>query len=204
MKISDLIARYEEKNEIKSYEKLIEEVSYLSREIIIGDIEDDSGIDVTMFIRFCNKIDNERNIPLEEREPIKLIIDSNGGSLSSCFTIIDAISTSITPVYTIVIGCAYSAGLFIAISGHKRFCYSKSSFLFHEGGLTSGGYMDANKFKNFADFYKRTLKELKTIMLQYTAINEEWYKENQNEDIWLNAQEAKNLGMVDEILTVYK
>ena len=45
--------------------------------------------------------------------------------------------------------------------------------------------------KTLLIFYKRTLKELKTIMLQYTAINEEWYKENQNEDIWLNAQEAK-------------
>lgn len=43
----------------------------------------------------------DRGIPVEERTPIKLYINSPGGSVTDGFGLIDAIITSKTPVYTI-------------------------------------------------------------------------------------------------------
>ena len=102
-----------------------------------------------------------------------------------------------TPVYTIVIGSAYSAGFFISIAGHKRYAYPLSSFLYHEGSATNGG--TANQFQNFSEFYKKQLKQLKEHTLNCTKISEELYEEKKRDDWWLDANEALELGVIDEI-----
>ena len=102
-----------------------------------------------------------------------------------------------TPVYTINTGTAYSGGFFIFIAGHKRFAYPLSSFLFHEGSVGNGG--TASQFANFAAFYKTQLKQLKQVVLKYTKIDEDKYKEIQKDDFWLTANEALELGVCDII-----
>ena len=169
-----------------------------NREILIGDIEPEIGIGAETFIRFWNKYDDENNIPIEEREPIKLYIDSNGGDLTAAFTIIDSIILSKTPVYTINVGAAYSGGFFIFITGHKRFAYPLSTFLYHEG--STGNVADAGKFRNFADFYNKELNMLKDLTLKYTKFTPEFYEEKKKDDLWLTAKEALDLGVCDEIL----
>lgn len=168
------------------------------RQILVGDIDADIGIGVENYIRFWNDYDNENNIPIEERKPIRLYIDSNGGDLTASFTIIDAIRLSKTPVYTINVGAAYSGGFFIFIAGHKRFAYPLSTFLYHEG--STGNVADAGKFRNFADFYDKELEMLKELTLKYTKFTPEFYEEKKRDDLWLTAQEALDLGVCDEIL----
>lgn len=96
--------------DIKNFEDLINLDGAIKREIYIGDIQYGLGSTVDGYIRFWNNYDNKHNIPIEERKPILLYIDSNGGSLTDTFTIIDAIKLSKTPIWTIVTGCAYSGG----------------------------------------------------------------------------------------------
>ena len=93
-------------------------------------------------------VDDEAKIPVEERKPIKIYIQSPGGMLTSTFTMIDSIKLSKTPVYTIAMGETYSGGFFTFLAGHKKFAYPHASFLYHEGATANGG--DANKFRNFA------------------------------------------------------
>ena len=112
---------------------------------------------------------------------------------------INAIKLSKTPVYTINIGAAYSGGFFIFLAGHKRFAYELSSFLFHEGSTGTSG--DAGKFRNFADFYKKELDKLKSIVLKYTKISDEEYEKHIKDDWWFTADEAIKYGICDEILT---
>ena len=140
-------------DDIKDFNKVLEVSDALNRTIIVEDIDEESGVVAENLIRFWNRYDEENEIPGEERQPIKIYIDSPGGYLTSTFTIIDAIRLSKTPVWTINIGCAYSGGFFIFIAGHKRIAYPTSSFLYHEGGSSVSG--DANKFQNQADFYKK-------------------------------------------------
>lgn len=187
--------------DIKDFNKILEISDTLNRTIIIEEIDEESGVVAESLIRFWNKYDEENKIPIEERKPIKIYIDSPGGYLTSTFTIVDSIRLSKTPVWTINIGCAYSGAFFIFISGHKRIAYPLSSFLYHEGGGAASG--DANKFQNQADFYKRQRQKLKQLTLKYTKITEEQYNEHIKDDWWLFSEEAIDLGIADEIATEF-
>ena len=156
-----------------------------------------TGEGIEAFIRFFNQLDDENEIPIKDRMPIKIYVDSGGGDLSATLTIIDAIKMSKTPIWTINIGCAYSGGFFAFIAGHKRIAYEHSTFLYHEGSTMNGG--DAGKFRNFAEFYDKQLQMLKNITLKYTKISDELYESKKRDDWWLTTDEALELGICDEI-----
>lgn len=187
--------------DVKDFNKILEIADTLNRTIIIEEIDEESGVVAESLIHFWNRYDEENEIPIEERKPIKIYIDSPGGYLTSTFTIMDSIKLSKTPVWTINIGCAYSGGFFIFICGHKRIAYPTSSFLYHEGNGSVSG--DANKFQNQADFYKKQRQRLKEFTLKYTKITEEQYNEHIKDDWWLFADEAIELGIADEIATEF-
>ena len=180
-----------------SFDQIVDFIHCSNRIMYLGDITEGVGSAMDSMIRFWNYEDNKNNIPIEERQPIKIYIDSNGGSLVDTFTMIDSISMSKTPVYTICTGSAYSGGFFTFIAGHKRFAYPLSSFLYHEGSTGNAG--DAGKFRNFAAFYEKVLKQLKDITIKYTKITEEEYEKHIKDDWWFTADEALKYGICDEI-----
>lgn len=198
MKTSTLIKQlYDSAKTNYDFCDIIDLSNGLNRNIVLTDIDASIGDSVNSYIQFFNRIDQEKKIDVNKRTPIKIYIDSNGGNLEACFTIIDAITMSKTPVWTINIGKAYSAGFFIFITGHKRFAYPNSSFLFHEG--STGIYQDANKFKNYADFYKQQLEQLRAITLEHTQIEPEEYDKHVKDDWWFNVDEALKYGVTDKI-----
>ena len=184
-------------SELKSLEDVSATKDYIDRVMILNGIDEIFAESVCHLIRFWNKWDE--GIPIEERKPIKLFIDSPGGWLEGALMIADAIRLSKTPVYTINMGMAYSGGLLVFITGHRRFCYPSASFLFHEGSTDTGG-MDAGKFRNFADFYDQSILRMKGYFLKYTDMTEELYQEKYRDDWWFFAEEAIELGFCDEIL----
>ena len=140
-------------------------------------------------------LDKDKN----EVEPIKIYIDSWGGSLIDGFEIIDAIRTSEVPVYTYVTGAAYSCGLMIALAGDKRFAYPHSSFLLHEGSVGSE-IQDAHKFKKYAEFYNIQLKQMKDYILERSNLTEAEYDTMSKDDNWFTADQALEKGFIDEVI----
>ena len=193
--LSSLVENVQE--DAKSFEDILSLDNSLDRHLYVADIESGIGSTIDSMIRFWNRRDEEEGLNIEERKPIKIYIDSCGGSLTDAFTIIDSIRMSKTPVITIATGCAYSAGFFIFISGHKRIAYPHASFLYHEGSATNGG--TASQFRNFADFYDIQLTQLKQIVLDYTDIDEDEYNKHKKDDWWITAEDAINYGIADEI-----
>lgn len=189
------------KEDIRGFEEVINLDGAANREVYIGDIVAGTGQTIEGYIRFWNRYDDMHKIPVDKRVPIKVYINSGGGLLGDTMTIIDAIEMSVTPVWTINTGAAYSGGFFSFIAGHKRIAYKHSTFLYHEGATGSSG--DAGKFRNFADFYAKQLDQLKDITLKYTDMSEEYYKEHQRDDLWLTAIEALELGVCDEIAEAF-
>ena len=193
--LSSLVENVQE--DAKSFEDILNLDNSLDRHLYVADIESGIGSTIDSMIRFWNRRDEEEGLNIEERKPIKIYIDSCGGSLTDAFTIIDSIRMSKTPVITIATGCAYSAGFFIFISGHKRIAYPHASFLYHEGSATNGG--TASQFRNFADFYDIQLTQLKQIVLDHTDIDEDEYNKHKKDDWWMTAEDAINYGIADEI-----
>lgn len=200
-KLSELILELEnnKEKEVKSFDQLVEYYQCLNdRNLLIGPIDYEIAIAVDSVIRFWNRADEEANIPVNNRKPIKIYLNSPGGFLTATFTMIDAIKMSKTPVYTIAIGEAYSGGFFTFLAGHKRYAYPHASFLYHEGATANGG--DANKFRNFAKFYEVQLEQLKQVVLNNSKVTEEEYDKHIKDDWWLTAEEALEYGIVDEII----
>ena len=186
---------------MKTFEDIINIKGALRREIYLYDIECGIGATVDGYIKFWNEYDKTHNIPVEEREPIKIYIDSCGGSMTDTFTIIDAIRMSTTPVITIALGCVYSGGFFAFISADKRLAYPHASFLFHEGSNSTSG--TSGQFENSAKFYKKQLEQLKKLVLERTNISEEEYKEIHKDDVWYTVDEGIEKGFVDGLVTEY-
>lgn len=198
-KISELIKQLlDSKKDSYDFVDIIDLDNALNRHLHLGEIDTAVADSVDSYIRFWNRMDNEEEIPKEKREPIKIYIDSQGGDLMGSFTIIDTIKNSETPVWTINIGMAYSGGFFVFLAGHHRISYANASFLFHEGSTAQWG--DANKFNNFADFYKRILKRLKNHVINNSKISEEEYEKHIKDDWWITPEEALEHGICDEII----
>ena len=197
--LDDLIGAVSDnvKDDIKTFEDLINIDGALNREIYLYDINAGTGTSIDGYIRFWNAYDDKKNIPAEKRTPIKIYIDSCGGSLTDTLTIIDAIKLSKTPVWTICLGTAYSGGFFTFICGHKRIAYPHASFLFHEGSTSTGG--TSGQFENYTSFYKKQLDQLKELVLENTKITEEEYISIKRDDIWYDTKEGIEKGFIDEI-----
>jgi ATP-dependent Clp protease protease subunit len=99
-----------------------------SRILSIGDIEVDN---VNEIIEVIYDI-NEEDIKKSQKDPIKLIVNSPGGDVYHGFALVDVISNSATPIYTICHGMAMSAALIVYAAGHKRFASKRATFMYHE------------------------------------------------------------------------
>ncbi len=164
---------------------------------ISNEITPELGTEIVRQIRMWNCIDDFDGIEPEDREPIRIYIDTPGGDIYAVFSIISAIQISITPVHTYTYGCGYSGGFFIGISGHKRIGFPHSSYLFHEGMTLDAG--DAHKFLQHTDFYKLQLKKLEDITVNSTKITHEDYESHRKDDWFFSASEALHYGIIDEI-----
>jgi ATP-dependent Clp protease protease subunit len=205
-KIHKLIERLLDKEDekVKDFSYLLNLSNQLSREVPISDVIDEEiGDAVESIIRFWNKLDDDMGTPISEREPIKVYINTPGGSLHATLTMVDAIRMSKTPVYTINTGTAFSGGFFIFISGHMRYSYPHATFLFHEGSTGGGGPQDAGKFRNYASFYDKMLEQLKDLTIENTKITEEEYSKHKLDDWWIFPKEAMELGICDEIISEF-
>lgn len=185
------------KEDVKNFDDLVNLDGALKREVYLYDISLGTGSTIDGYIRFWNQFDNSHNIPIKERKPIKIYIDSCGGSLTDTLTIIDSIKLSKTPIYTICVGTAYSGGFFVFISGHKRIAYPHASFLFHEGSTGTSG--TSGQFENYTAFYRKQLNQLEQIVLKNTSISEEEYKNIKKDDIWYDTIDGIEKGFIDEI-----
>lgn len=180
-------------------EATLQNFAFRERSIFLTDeITQEHANSVFEVIRFWNGLDDMDEIPTDEREPIKIYINTPGGDLDATFSIIGSIKTSKTPVWTITTGTGYSGGFFIGVCGHKRFGYPYSSYLFHEGSSIDGG--DAHKFLQRTDFYKRQLQRLKNLVVNNTKISSEEYEDYRKDDWFMEPQEALNYGVIDEIV----
>lgn len=196
LSLFDLVSDPECQTDVRN---ALDNFEYYTRTIYLeGEISIAKATAVHRLITFYNKIDSTENVPVENRTPIKIYLNSEGGDLDAGFSIISSIKLSATPVYTYNIGRAWSCAFFILIAGDKRFGVPHSTYLFHEGSC--GNMQDAHKYINHTNFYVRQLKDLRKIVLDNTQITEEEYDSHIKDDWWLDADEAYMYDIIDEII----
>lgn len=160
-----------------------------------GDI-DESIMDLSKLILKCNRED--KDIPVEDRKPIKIFISSCGGLLDETMALVKLIGISKTPVYTIDACYAYSAASLILISGHKRYAMPGTKCLFHSGsGGTSGTF---DQVQAATEDYKKMVKQMQDYIMSRTNIEQKLFNKKKAYDWYLDADEMLEKGVVDEIV----
>ena len=130
--------------------------------------------------------------------PIYLHINSYGGCVFSAFNIIDVIESCSVPIYSIVEGCAASAGTLMSVVCDKKFIRKNSYMLIHQ--LSSGcwGKMCEieDEVENLTDF----MDKIKKIYMDNTKIPKKELTELLKHDLWLNSDKCLKYNLADEIM----
>lgn len=187
---------------ITSFSEYVDLNSSSSREIYISTITPQIAETVDKTIRMWNRIDDTEMVEWGKRIPIKLYINSTGGDFNSMLTIMDIIKLSKTPVYTINTGVVHKEAFFIFITGHQRYAYPKSSFVY-ERDLKHLDEEDRS-LDNYIAFYERQLAEIKDVILEKTKITENEYNKHLKGTWWMTAEDAQKLRICNEVLNAYQ
>lgn len=141
----------------------------------------------------------DKGIPVEKRKPILLYISSIGGETISGMSIVSAVQTSKTPIYTINIGQCSSIALVAFLSGHKRYAMPNSVFLMHEG--FSGSYDSTSKAKETIYFFANEYEDvIKDFIISQTSLSKKEYEKRYKDEWYFLPTVAKKYGFTDYII----
>ena len=140
---------------------------------------------------------------LESEDPkkdIQIYINSPGGSVSAGLAIYDTMQYIKPDVSTICIGRAASMGAFLLTSGAKgkRFALPNADVMIHQplGGVQG----QASDIEIEAKEILKFKKELYTIISNHSHQSYEKVYQDSDRNYWMTAEEAKEYGMIDQIL----
>lgn len=145
---------------------------------------------------------------LEAEDPekdVQLYINSPGGSVTAGLAIYDTMQFIRPSVATICIGQAASAAALLLAAGTtgKRYALPNSRVLIHQpsmGGLSG----QATDIDIHAREILRMRANLNEIMAKHTGQSMEKIERDVERDFWMNAEQAQEYGMVDEIIFKHK
>lgn len=141
---------------------------------------------------------------LEGEDPekdIHLYINSPGGSVSAGLAIYDTMQYIKCDVSTICIGMAASMGSFLLSGGKKgkRYALPNAEIMIHQP--LGGAQGQATEIQIAAEHILKTRQKLNTILAENTGQSLEKIQADTERDNFMSAQEAKEYGLVDEVIT---
>jgi ATP-dependent Clp protease protease subunit len=143
----------------------------------------------------------EANFAEETPDRLNMVITSPGGDLNAAFALVDTMRGSSIPIRTIGLGQIASAGLMIFIAGEagQRILTPNTSILSHQYSWGAFG-KEHELFAQIKEF-DLTTKRMIAHYKKCTGLKEDQIREYllPPQDVWLSAQEAKKLGLCDDV-----
>ena len=130
--------------------------------------------------------------------PIKVFINSGGGTIVSGIASMDTMLRCKVPIETYVDGFSASAATFLTVVGEKRYMSRNSYMLVHQLSSTFWG-----TYSNFEDEKKNLdlmMKTIKDIYKKYTKLPMKKLDEILKHDLMWDAKTCLEYGLVDEIV----
>jgi ATP-dependent Clp protease protease subunit len=164
------------------------------RIIFIGSaIDDDVANLVIAQLLFLSAQDAEKDI--------HLYINSPGGSVTAGMGIYDTMQFIKPDVSTICVGMAASMGSLLLTAGAKgkRFALPNSEVMIHQplGGIRG----QATDIKIHADWIQKTKHKLNLIYVERTGQTIDKIERDTDRDNFMSAEEAKDYGLIDQVIT---
>lgn len=136
---------------------------------------------------------------------IQLYINSPGGSLSAALAIYDTMQYLTCDVQTICLGTAASGAALLLAAGAagKRFALPHSKIIIHQP-WTSGIGGQVTDIKIHTEDLLKDRERLNRILAKHTGQPVEKIQEDTERDYIMSPEEAKDYGIIDEIITYSK
>lgn len=140
---------------------------------------------------------------LESEDPdkdVQIYINSPGGSVSAGLAIYDTMQYIKPDVSTICVGMAASMGAVLLTAGTKgkRFALPNADAMIHQP--LGGAQGQASDITIQAKKIEKTREQLNEILSLHTGKPIEQIRIDTDRNFWLDAQEAKEYGLVDEVI----
>ena len=140
---------------------------------------------------------------LEAQDPDKDImfyINSPGGSVTAGMAIFDTMRYIKCDVSTICIGMAASMGAFLLSSGTKgkRIALPNAEVMIHQPSAGTQGKV--TDMEIYVEHVLRIKDRLNRLLAENTGKTPEQIKADTERDHWLSAEEAKEYGLIDQVL----
>jgi ATP-dependent Clp protease, protease subunit len=160
---------------------------------LYGELNEDNGM---YLVRSLKKLEADANC-----NEIIININSDGGCTRQMFAIADLIRRMRPEVTCIVDHIALSAGGLILACGDKRVASESASILIH-GFSWIAGWDKTPSHKNKLNEIERREDLFCNILEQQTKKAFDYWKNivSQSEDKWFGAEEALEVGLIDEII----
>lgn len=159
---------------------------------LVGQVEDHMANLIVAQMLFLEAENPEKDI--------HLYINSPGGSVTAGMSIYDTMQFIKPNVSTICIGQACSMGAFLLAAGEKgkRFCLPNSRVMIHQP--SGGAQGQATDILIHAENIKDTKERLNRILADHTGKDVETVAADTERDNFMNAMDALEYGMIDEVL----
>ena len=131
---------------------------------------------------------------------ISIYLNTPGGSVYAGLGIYDTMQYISSDVSTICTGMAASMGAVLLVAGAtgKRFALQHSRAMIHQP--MGGAQGQASDIEITAREIQKLKKELYTIIADHSGRPYEQIEKDSDRDYWMTAAEAKEYGMIDEVL----
>lgn len=145
-----------------------------------------------------------RHFPDRYLEPVKLIIDSPGGSDIPMFHLYDFITTCPTPIHTVGSGEVCSAAALILVAGARRFATPSCMFMTHKG--KSGLEGDDDEIEAQAALQALMSDRYWKLLERHTKLSAgKWFSKSKHKgELWLNTEAMLEYGVIDEVIPTVK
>ncbi len=136
----------------------------------------------------------------DNTKPIKMYLNSPGGSVTDGLAIYDTMQYIKAPVSTICVGLAASMAAVLLAAGTKgqRFALPNSEILIHQ--IMGGASGQASDIKIKAEQILKLKTQLNKILHQHTGKLLTKIEKDTDRDYYMTAQEALTYGLIDKIL----
>jgi ATP-dependent Clp protease protease subunit len=137
----------------------------------------------------------------DSTQDIKLYINSPGGSVTAGMAIFDTMELIQSDVTTVAMGLAASMGQFLLSAGTrgKRYALPHARILMHQPSAGVGG--TAADIEIQADMLLKHKREMAELIAEHTGQDVERIEADSDRDRWFTAEEARDYGFVDHVLT---
>ena len=172
----------------------------LDHRILVFNDEINESVMENYILRILKWNREDMNVPVEARKPIKLYIDCPGGETITGINLVDVILQSKTPVIGVAFSMAASMGYHIYLACHERIAFKDTTLLQHDGELAIQN--SSSKVKDTIKFFNSLDQRLKQHVLSRTKMTEEFYDKIYDQEYWIFADDAVELGIVHKVIGV--